>query len=117
MPIEHKTVLYGCKFNCGRNRTKYLDKMIKHENECLYNPENRSCRICRHFRFFYAGPIEDLYPDEGGVNQYLDLKQCIMDCAIKALPNGGPYLYTVNGESEFVEVKIGCDKWEYKGDE
>lgn len=44
MPIA--TIKYRCDFKCGTKAIGDRKSMVKHEKNCLKNPENKSCMTC-----------------------------------------------------------------------
>lgn len=46
MPIEYKS--YGCKHKCGYRHNTNKRRIERHESECFYAPEHRTCLTCDH---------------------------------------------------------------------
>jgi hypothetical protein len=65
MPIQYKS--YGCTYKCGFRHTSDYYKAYKHEQECWYNPQNRTCLTCKHedYSVGYAGEYNPL----AGINE------------------------------------------------
>ena len=105
MPIEYKTITYGCRFKCGQSHTKHKKLMEAHEERCWSNPDNKACPTCKH-QVFYFDNDEPLcsYP--------------FRDCKIGEFTEDNRtdgLMYYDDGEAiKFIKPKVNCDKWESK---
>jgi len=46
MPLKYQS--YGCRFKCGHKHSSNYWLIFRHEEQCWYNPEVKSCITCRH---------------------------------------------------------------------
>ena len=71
MPREVKA--YACKYRCGERVNTCKDIIIRHEEWCFKNSQNRACPACKFNEKYYA-------EDESGRDGYL--------CSIDKKPDG-----------------------------
>ena len=57
-PIAVKVTRFACPF-CSRSRAKKA-ATVEHIGRCWFNPDNRTCKTCRHFED--AEKYEPCYP-------------------------------------------------------
>ena len=55
MMNEMRTVkAYACRFRCGERVTTCAETILRHEQRCYKNPQNRACPACRHNKKEYG---------------------------------------------------------------
>lgn len=60
-PIPVRTIRYACPF-CARSRAKKA-ATVEHIGRCWFNPGNRTCKTCKHFKeAFTASPDDWCFP-------------------------------------------------------
>ena len=97
MPIEYTVIMYGCKFKCGRAHSRYRETIVKHEKICWFNPKNKTCKTCKH---------EKYYTDEDDMDIWKERECLIGNISDDELEE----LRFDNG----IKPKEHCEKWEPK---
>lgn len=46
--MPRKVAAYGCSFLCGARVQTNKQAMVKHEETCFSNEENKACKTCHH---------------------------------------------------------------------
>lgn len=107
MPVEHKK--YGCEFKCGQWHSPSHDKIAKHESQCWYNPDVRSCKTCKHEDY-----VQDYceHPElSGSPTEWLGYYRGCKH------PNNKDYTRTFPdsvGDAQHIPPVVNCSEWEAK---
>ena len=92
MPVKINT--YACDFRCGYTNTKKLST-VKHESNCLGNPEKSACKTCK----FLDSDTGDNGMD-GGYSREYKYNFCSIDKGCEPTPTNKDGLI------------VGCKYWE-----
>lgn len=82
---------YACDFNCGRRAVVSRRAMEKHESICWRNPNNKTCKTCKHYDRYEDGngmdgtPYNETWTAEecGAIQKVLD--KIAVNCSMHEL--------------------------------
>lgn len=115
MAVKYIVELYGCKYKCGHKHLKDKSIIEDHEKCCWYNPENKTCKTCKHEKYWfdednYGSNTTSPYPGEGAIRE----------CNIDAITGDeycelAVYSETKKHQHSAIKPKENCSKWASKG--
>jgi len=112
MPIPYKITRYGCQFKCGTRRRSTEKKATMHENICWYNPENKTCKTCKHEKVVYDSCD---HPElESGISEMWVNREC--ESKEGAVHLDSMYESLKNEKVGHVSPVTNCPFWEPKND-
>jgi hypothetical protein len=112
MPIEY--IHYGCKFKCGYKHTSDWVKIHAHENECWFNPKNKTCCTCKNgTRIFNNLDTQTGYDYDSRIRSFWECKttertETLYNELDKQYPNKKDSMFAY----EYAKPCVNCTDWE-----